>query len=164
MNRKARIANGNATSTSNTSAGRPAPALPANAIDDPPIGEEVPITGIRWELVMTIFLRAMALVWMIKGIGFWMLVLGLGELPFASERLLRQALIVAFAVLDCAAAVGLWLLSPWGKGLWLFVAAAEIMFGLSGFVSTVGLASASGAMLAVFCFVLLAMVTRHLVR
>lgn len=163
MSRKARIASGNATRTSSV-AGRPASALPAGALDEPPIGEEVPITGIRWEMVMTIFLRAMALVWMIKGIGFWMLVLGLGELPFASERLLRQALIVSFAVLDCAAAVGLWLLSPWGVGLWLFVAAAEIALGLSGFASTVGLASASGALLAVFCFVLLALVTRHLVR
>lgn len=138
--------------------------LPTGAIDDPPIGEEIPVTGVRWEMVMIIFLRAMSLVWMIKGIGFWMLVLGLGELPFADERLLRQALIVGFAVLDCSAAVGLWLVSPWGRGLWLFAAAGEILLGLSGFASTVGLASASGAMLAMFSFVALSLATRHLVR
>ena len=125
--------------------------------DEPPIGGDVPIIGVRWELVMTLFMRFTAAVWMLKGIGFWMLILGLGDLPLSEERRLRQALIVGFAILDCSASVGLWLLSPWGKSLWLFIAFVEIALGLSGYAGTVGLASASGSMLAVFCFFALAL-------
>lgn len=120
--------------------------------DEPPIGGEMKSEGVRWDLVMVIFMRLIATVWMFKGIGFWMLVLGLGDLPLSEERRLRQAFIVGFSILDCSAAVGLWLLSPWGKSIWLFVAVLEIVLGLSGFAGTVGLVAASGAMLSVFCF------------
>lgn len=126
--------------------------------DEPPIGGENDKDGIRWEMVMSLFLRLCAAVWMIKGIGFWMLVLGMGDLPLSEERRLRQALIVGFAILDCSASVGLWLLTPWGKSLWLFVAFAEIVLGLWGGSGTIGLFAATSAILMVFCFFVLSFV------
>ncbi len=129
--------------------------------DDPPIGAEIPNPGIRWELMYVLFLRMTAVIWLMKGIGFWALVMGLGDLPLAEESQLRQALIVGFALLDCTAAVGVWLLSPWGKSLWVFVVVVEIALGTSGIGNAVGLTSASGSGLALFCFFVLTFAVRR---
>lgn len=132
-----------------------ASALGPGAADEPPIGAEINQPGIRWDLIMVVFLRLTATIWMIKAIGFWMLVLGLGDVSLADERRLRQAFIVGFAMLDCSAAVGLWLLSPWGKSLWLFVALAELALGASGYTGLVNSASALGAALSILGFFVL---------
>ncbi len=100
--------------------------------DEPPIGGELKASGVRWDLMMTLFLRLAAAICMIKGIGFWMLILGLGDLPLAEEPRLRQAIIVAFALLNCSAAVGLWLLATWGTSLWLFLSTIEFVLGVTG--------------------------------
>lgn len=128
--------------------------------DDPPIGAEIHNPGIRWDLMFVLFLRFTAVVWLVKGIGFWAIVMGLGDLPLPEESRLRQALIIGFALVDCAAAVGLWLISPWGKSLWVFVVVAEIVLGLTGFGKAVGLTSASGSGLALFFFFVLAFAIR----
>ena len=128
--------------------------------DEPPIGGEENKDGIRWEMIMTLFLRLTAALWLLKGIGFWTLVLGMGDLPLSEERRLRQALIVGFAILDCSASVGLWLITPWGKSLWLFVAFAEIAMGLWGGAGTFGLFAATSAILTVLCFFALSFVVR----
>lgn len=133
----------------------------AGARDDPPIGAEIHNPGIRWDLMMVVFLRFMAAVWLIKGIGFWAIVMGLGDLPLAEESQLRQALIVGFALVDCVAAVGIWLLSPWGKSLWVFLLVAEIAMGLAGLGNLIGTASSSGAALALFFFFVLAFAVRN---
>lgn len=132
----------------------------AGARDDPPIGAEIHNPGIRWDLMMVIFLRFMAAVWLIKGIGFWAIVMGLGDLPLAEESQLRKALIVGFALVDCVAAVGIWLLSPWGKSLWVFLLVAEIALGLAGIGNLIGTAASSGAALALFFFFVLAFAVR----
>ena len=148
----------------------PPKATPADFViepgaeDEPPIGAEVRSFGIRWDLLSTLLLRLMAAVWMLKGIGYWALILGLGDLPLEEESRLRQAVIVTFALLDCAAAVGLWLLTPWGKSVWLFVALTEIGLGLTGSARVVGLTSVIGASLAVFTFLAVAFVERRSVR
>jgi hypothetical protein len=129
--------------------------------DDPPIGAEIHNPGIRWDLMFVLFLRFTSVVWLLKGIGFWALVMGLGDLPLTEESRLRQALIIGFALVDCAAAVGLWLISPWGKSLWVFVVVAEIALGVSGFGKAVGLTSASGSGLALFFFFVLAFAVRR---
>lgn len=132
--------------------------------DEPPIGAEIHNPGIRWDVMFVLFLRLIAVVWLAKGISFWAVLMGLGDLPFTEESRLRQALIVAFALVDCAAAVGLWLISPWGKSLWVFVVVAEIALGVTHFGHAVGLTSASGSLLALFCFFVLAFAVkrRHL--
>lgn len=129
--------------------------------DDPPIGAEIHNPGIRWDLMFVLFLRFTSVVWLFKGIGFWALVMGLGDLPLGEESRLRQALIIGFALVDCAAAVGLWLISPWGKSLWVFVVVTEIALGVSGFGNAVGLTSASGSGLALFSFFVLAFAVRR---
>ncbi len=129
--------------------------------DDPPIGAEVDNPGIRWELMYVLFLRLTAVVWLMKGIGFWALVMGLGDLPLPEESRLRQALIIGFSLVDCTAAVGLWLISPWGKSLWVFVVVIEIALGISGVGNAVGLTSASGSGLALFFFFVLTFAVRR---
>jgi hypothetical protein len=113
--------------------------------DEPPIGGELKAAGVRWDLIMALFLRLAALIAMFKGIAFWSMILGLGELQLAEEPRLRQAIIVAFALLNCSAAVGLWLLAAWGTSLWLFLATVEFVLGITGFARTIGLMSAIGA-------------------
>jgi hypothetical protein len=132
----------------------------AGARDEPPIGAEIHNPGIRWDLMMVVFLRLMATVWLIRSIGYWAVILGFGDLPLIEESRLRQGIIVAFALLDCVAAVGIWLLAPWGKSLWVFVLAAEIVLGLTGFGRTVGYAGAVAAMMALFFFFVLAFAAR----
>lgn len=129
--------------------------------DEPPIGGELKASGVRWDLMMTLFLRLAAAISMIKGIGFWMLILGLGELPLAEEPRLRQAIIVSFALLNCSAAVGLWLLATWGTSLWLFLSTIEFVLGATGFARTVGLFTATGAGLMMFTFFALTFVFRR---
>lgn len=129
--------------------------------DDPPIGAEVNNPGIRWDMMFVLFLRLAAAVWLFKGIGFWALVMGFGDLPLSEESRLRQALIIGFALVDCAAGVGLWLTSPWGKSLWVFVVVIEIVFGVTGVGNAVGLTSASGSALALFSFFVLAFAVRR---
>lgn len=129
--------------------------------DEPPIGGELKAAGVRWDLVMTLFLRFAAALCMLKGIGFWMLILGLGDLPLAEEPRLRQAVIVGFALLNCSAAVGLWLLATWGTSLWLFLATVEFVLGITGFARTVGLFAASGAGLMMLVFFVLTFAFRR---
>jgi hypothetical protein len=129
--------------------------------DEPPIGGELKAAGVRWDLMMTLFLRLAAAICMIKGVGFWMLILGLGDLPLAEEPRLRQAIIVAFALLNCSAAVGLWLLATWGTSLWLFLSTIEFVLGITGFARTVGLFTATGAGLMMFVFFALTFVFRR---
>lgn len=129
--------------------------------DEPPIGADIDSPGIRWDMMFVLFLRMTAAIWLFKGIGFWALVMGFGDLPLSEESRLRQAMIIGFALIDCAAGVGLWLTSPWGKSLWVFVVVIEIALGVTGTGNTVGLTSASSSALALFCFFVLAFAVRR---
>lgn len=129
--------------------------------DMPPIGAEIDKPGIRWDMMYNLFLRLMALVWLFKGVGYWSVVLGLGEIPFTEETPLRQALFIAFSLLDCSAAVGIWLLSPWGKSLWVFVVVAEIFVGLTQTGEFVQLRATIGAAATLFSFFILTFAVRQ---
>lgn len=129
--------------------------------DEPPIGGEMKAAGVRWDLMMTLFLRLAATISMLKGIGFWMLILGLGDLSLAEEPRLRQAIIVAFALLNCSAAVGLWLLATWGTSLWLFLSTFEFVLGVTGYARTVGLFTATGSGIMMFMFFALTFLFRR---
>jgi hypothetical protein len=129
--------------------------------DMPPIGAEIDKPGIRWDMMMNLFLRLMAAVWLFKGVAYWAIVLGLGESSFEDEPRLRQALFVAFALLDCSAAVGLWLLSPWGKSLWVFVTVAELLIGLFRVGGVLSPQAAMAAGLALFFFFVLTFAVRQ---
>jgi hypothetical protein len=89
----------------------------------------------RWTRWLLIFLRAMAVVSMIKGLYHWVVVLGIGEGPdssFSTQPLPWQAATVYFAIIDLVAAVGLWLAAVWGAVVWLTagvsMAAVQVFF------------------------------------
>lgn len=94
-------------------------------------------TGGVWTWRLVIFLRAMAVISLAKGLYHWAQVLGIGagHEGFEAQPLAWQAATVYFAVIDLVAAVGLWLATPWGAVLWLTavisMAAVEVMFPLT---------------------------------
>ena len=61
----------------------------------------------RWGLILVIFMRLLAALWILQGLGEW-----------------------ASFMIDFLAAVGLWLATPWGGVLWLFAAVAQILIAL----------------------------------
>ncbi len=71
----------------------------------------------RWTRMLIIFLRTLALVCLARGLIEWSRILGfLGpENGFESETLGAQVTMALYAVLNCVAAVGLWLTSAWGR-------------------------------------------------
>src|SRR5688572_12141224 len=76
----------------------------------------------RWTARLVFFLRAMAVLSMLKGLYHWAVVCGIGEGPdtrFALHGLPWQTATVFFAVIDLVAAVGLWLAAAWGAVIWL---------------------------------------------
>nr|WP_313900880.1 DUF6163 family protein [Methylobacterium sp. J-026] len=79
-----------------------------------------PASG-TWDTVLIWFMRLTALLWLLKSIASWATILDVipGARPFETEPFGRQAAIVAFAVVDAAASIGLWLTSAWGGVIWL---------------------------------------------
>jgi hypothetical protein len=96
--------------------------------DEPEIQEE------RWTGRLVIFLRAMAVLSMAKGLYHWAIVAGVTGPPegFEFQSTPWQTATVFFAVIDLVAAVGLWLAAAWGAVVWLTacvsMAAVEVFF------------------------------------
>jgi hypothetical protein len=89
----------------------------------------------RWTRWLLWFLRAMAVVSLLKGLYHWSVVLGIGEGPdsqFSTQSVPWQTATVYFAIIDLVAAVGLWLAAVWGAVVWLTaavsMAAVEVFF------------------------------------
>jgi len=79
------------------------------------------------------FMRAVAVLWLAKGLMHWSLVIGLGEGPdtrFLGMPPMTQAATVFFAVLDLVAAVGLWMAAAWGGVIWLIAAISHVLLNL----------------------------------
>jgi len=97
----------------------------------PPPGAYGKAAGLKvkfyWSDALVWFMRAIAWLWVAKGLFNWALVLG--ALPrYGDFALLPRSLqgsIVFFAAVDLLAAVGLWLAAPWGGVLWLLCASIE---------------------------------------
>lgn len=88
--------------------------------------------GIRWRFILVWLLRMLSVVWIVKGLAAWAVILGLGPEalpPFENRPLSSQAITVYFAVFDLVAAVGLWLTSTWGGVLWLLAAVSQMLLG-----------------------------------
>jgi hypothetical protein len=76
------------------------------------------------------FLRAMAVLSMLKGLRYWAAICGFGLAPdggFEGQTTAWQAATVFFAVIDLVAAVGLWLSASWGAVVWLTAAVSSIV-------------------------------------
>lgn len=99
----------------------------AGRYQDEPIGAARRPRGVRWRRMVVFFMRLCAVVWLFKGLLHWAYIISLLDGTFPDLRLSRQGIIMAFAVLDLVAAVGLWLVSSWGAALWLLLLAIEAL-------------------------------------
>jgi hypothetical protein len=89
----------------------------------------------QWSFWLIVFLRAMAVLSLGKGLYHWAVICGFGA-PFPSGfdsySTPYQVATIFFAVIDPVAGVGLWLAAPWGAVVWLTsvisMAAVEILF------------------------------------
>ena len=81
-----------------------------------------------WDTVLVWFMRLTALAWLAKGLFAWAAILDLlpGARAFEAEPFGRQASLVYFAVVDAAAATGLWLTSAWGGVIWLLAVTSAL--------------------------------------
>jgi hypothetical protein len=86
----------------------------------------------RWSERLVLFLRVMAIASIMKGLYHWAAVCGfIGEQGgFDNHTQAWQATTVFFAVIDLVAAVGLWLVAPWGAVVWLTATVTMIMIQL----------------------------------
>ncbi len=77
--------------------------------------------GMDWSGRLALFLRVMACISMIKGLYGWAQVCGIigEEGGFEAHIQSWQVTTAFFAVIDLVAAVGLWLIAPWGAVVWL---------------------------------------------
>ena len=85
--------------------------------------------GVRWDLILVWFMRLAARAWLAKGVANWAILVGAlpDASPFDTAPIGRQSAVVYFGVVDCVAAVGLWLASAWGGVVWLFAATSAII-------------------------------------
>jgi hypothetical protein len=104
--------------------------------DDDVMQETHPARGILFELRdngwtgrLVLYLRAMACVSMIQGLYHWAAVCGIigEEGGFEAHTQSWQATTAFFAVIDLVAAVGLWLVAPWGAVVWLTATVSMIV-------------------------------------
>jgi hypothetical protein len=118
---------------------------------DEPAGE-----GIAWSRVLVWFMRCVAAMWLVKALGSWVTIMGVDLLPgpaFEDMPPRVRAMIIAFAVLDPVAGVGLWLTSTWGGVMWLIAILSHLLVaGLrpSGVYVSPVLAAAEAALVLIY--------------
>ncbi len=81
----------------------------------------------RWGMLLVVFMRGMAVLWMLFGVVQWASILWSGAVPFDALPMQAAVAIGFFAVADLVSAVGLWLAAPWGGVLWLGTAVGEAL-------------------------------------
>ncbi|MBB4198383.1 hypothetical protein GGD83_002183 [Rhodoblastus sphagnicola] len=79
----------------------------------------------RWTFLLTLFFRVVALLWIVEGLDQWRRVLSSTD-PFLDVSGAMAAAVIFFAVFDLVAAVGLWMVAPWGGVVWLLTLMAQI--------------------------------------
>ena len=83
----------------------------------------------RWGLTLVVYMRSLAIMWMAFGVSRWALILDPGPAGLENMPFEHAVAVAVFAVADLVAAVGLWLIAPWGGALWLATTAGEMMVG-----------------------------------
>jgi len=84
----------------------------------------------RWGLMLIIFMRVVAGLWVLMGLMHWATILAPNEALFDVLPMKYASMVVFFGVIDLLAAVGLWLAAPWGGILWLLATGAQIFVSL----------------------------------
>lgn len=103
--------------------------------DDPSrairVGEPNGADAAKWGVLLSRFMRIVALFWLVQGLMQWRIILAADRSIFETMPQSAAFAVIFFAVLDLIAGVGLWLATPWGGVLWLLVASAQIFLTLS---------------------------------
>lgn len=140
---------------------------------DAPISADGEARGIDWTRIYRIFMRALAVMTLTRGLSQWLVIcgganaegLGFEDLPPG-----LQASTVFFAVIELVAGVGLWLTSAWGGVVWILATAVALaidlsmMGGLQGWVQLAARtwpATASDAVLLLFYAVVAVLAARQ---
>jgi hypothetical protein len=109
--------------------------------------------SMRWAFILTWFMRVLAIIWIMKGLSSWAVILGIwtpiGQ--FEARSTGYQATIIYFALIDLVAAVGLWMASTWGGIMWLLAVMSHLI--LAAFFPAI---VASGFLTIVFFLALIA--------
>jgi hypothetical protein len=99
--------------------------LPTDRIEERPLAT----AKRRWGLVLTGFVRLVAILWIMKGLSSWAVILGvwtpIGQ--FETRSTGYQATVIYFALIDLVAAVGLWMVSTWGGIMWLLAVMSHLI-------------------------------------
>ncbi len=108
--------------------------MAAITLRSPSKAEDMPRAG-TW---LVIYMRCIAVVWLGEGLLQWCDVLvsrADGHCALAVLPVPDVVAIVFFAVFDLVAAVGLWLVAPWGGVIWLVAAGAQffVLLAMPGF-------------------------------
>lgn len=83
----------------------------------------------RSGLVLVIFMRLIAALWLAEGLIQWSLVVVTdvdGRSGLATLTVPAVVAVVFFAIINPIASVGLWLATPWGGVIWLVTAGAQL--------------------------------------
>jgi hypothetical protein len=129
--------------------GEPSPAIQVG-VKAGPDAEEA-----RWTALLTLYFRVLSLAWIVMGLEHWRRILAPDGGSFLDVSHSVMAATIFFAVLDLVAAVGLWLVAPWGGAVWLSTVLA-LMFVISTkpsfFVGGAALTYLLGALVALYLF------------
>ena len=87
--------------------------------------------GTDWSAILLIFTRAVACLWILRGLLHWLTIIGSDATPFETLPASFAFLVVFFAVADLIAGVGMWIASAWGGVLWIFSVVASIIVTLA---------------------------------
>jgi hypothetical protein len=84
--------------------------------------------AMRWSVILTWFMRVVAVLWIVKGLSAWATIVGATPgAGFEGRSTGFQATLIYFAVIDLVAAVGLWMASSWGGVLWLLAVMSHLI-------------------------------------
>jgi Family of unknown function (DUF6163) len=78
----------------------------------------------RWSMTLVLFMRMIAVLWLVQGLIHWRTILS-GTIPFDSLPSFEMGVVIFFAVFNLIAAVGLWMTTPWGGVLWIIAAVSH---------------------------------------
>lgn len=85
----------------------------------------------RWGILLVIFMRLIAVLWIVQGLAQWQVMLFVDGMLFDRVSGPVGVAVTFFAVADLLAAVGLWLATPWGGVLWILVAFAQCVVAIA---------------------------------
>lgn len=80
----------------------------------------------RWIFALNLFFRLVALIWIAEGLEQWGRIIAPASGSFLDLSTPIMSATIFFAVLNPIAAVGLWLIAPWGWVVWLLTLIAQV--------------------------------------